>query len=233
MTSPDINRRDLMKSVGVSSLAATGVVQGFRREELGKARIIETGIVYAIPERDDYHEVHLDERYQYYVHPETHEVNVFKVPNLSKKALVDDDIVVNGDEMAATAPPTSITDTEPSRLLPTELGSYFRRTRGVILENPRPERPFIARLTGQRIQLEANEFAVDHPPGETRTYELPTTRMTVETKTVTDELVDAEEIPENQRSRKTEYGTVTVEATPTLHVRDRGEMTIVDLEEMG
>lgn len=69
------------------------------------------------------------------------------------------------------------------------------------------------------------------PAGSERTFELQSQNLKAELVRMTDEKVDNSEVPEHRRALKKERWTETVTVTPTLKIRNYGELEIRDATE--
>lgn len=222
------NRRDVLKTVGAAgSLGVVGIATG-SGNELGSVRFIEAGLVHDLPDSHPYHGFGRDGLKAYRIDPTEGILTIRReTPEAARKLFEEGKAVVAGRKLQS-APAVASATSQP-KLLTTELTSGYRPAGTVRLAEPRYPPEISIRATGGDVAVSADGVTDHLPIGREYERELDPRDVTVRTAQVVDELVANPAVPKSQRSLKTEYGTVTVEAIPRLKARDYGELTVVDV----
>jgi hypothetical protein len=223
MSENNIQRRDVLKTVGAASaLGVVGTAQGTKSDE-GSVRLVELGIEYDLPGGHNYQRVHVEGNPLYRVDGDRVVLDSLASGEV-RDTFANNDVVVNGVD--ATSIPSETTETQTVEAIPTALAAR---------EDPRE----LTHLTeSHRLPDVGVEVSGDDPivvaegvrqtlsPGSERVLELPPRTVSAETIHVTDETAEIEGVPEHMWGPKTEYGVVEVEAVSTVVVRDRGELDL-------
>lgn len=223
MSENNIQRRDVLKTVGAASaFGVVGTVQGAQSDE-GSIRLVEMGVEYDLPGSYNYQRVHVEGKSPYRLDGDSVIVDSI-VPDEVRDAFVNNDVVVNG--LDQTAIPSETVSTETVKAVPTELAAR---------EDPRELTHLTEshQLPDVRVEVNGNDPIVVAEGvrqtlalGAEREFQLPARTVSAETYRVTDEIAEIEGVPEHMWGPKTEYDSVDVKAVPTVTVRDRGELDL-------
>ncbi|MGM0591177.1 MAG: hypothetical protein ACQETI_06010 [Halobacteriota archaeon] len=233
MTRTTPRRRDVLRAVGTTGLVGGGFVgvTGRGRATPGDgSRIVEVGLSFDVPDRDDYHAVHADHRLPYSLDPTTGTVSVADHASTATRRLFErGDVVVVTDSVRT--PPVTRTASEVLEL-PVELTARCRVLSRLRLAAPTTVPSLTVRRDPDgrgRSRLLVRAGDVERrlsSPGVT-TLALSSRSVRVRTVRYTSERVDDATIPAHRRALTRETDTVTVEATPFVVVNDLGPLSLV------
>lgn len=95
MSENNIQRRDVLRTVGAAStFGVVGTVQAAQSDE-GSVRLVEMGLKYNLPEGYNYQRVHVEGKSTYHVSGDSVVVDSL-APDEVRDTFVDNDVVVNG-----------------------------------------------------------------------------------------------------------------------------------------
>lgn len=222
MRDSTIDRRTVLKSVGVAGALTGPQVVRASVDERDTVRLVEAGVVFDVPDGHPYLRFTTDGRPTYGVDRDRVLLSAL-VDRSVRRTVLDNDVLVNADGVGA---PPAATDAGATTSLPTALDSRHRTRAFVTLDEPvEPPRVEVSRR-GDGFQVAGSGFTERLTPGTTIERRLDPRPVTVRTERVLDERVDNESVPPAERGLKTERGTVTVDAVPTVVARDYGELTV-------
>lgn len=230
MEDHQINRRKLLKAAGTAGgLALAGNVQAVTTDH-GPVRLVEVGIEYDLPERDDYRRTNIDGNPGYFVDSSQERIVLTTpLPDNVERVFQANEHVVGS--VGIDSAPTSVTGSDPVHEVITEVRQGRRPTESVHLVEPhRPPRVEIQHDQNGELTLLAEGNRETLEPGVEKTYRLDTQPVVAKTARHTDETADVEGIPEYRLGPKTEYGEVEVEAVPIVSVKDHGELPVVKVQ---
>lgn len=223
MSENNIQRRDVLKTVGAASaLGVVGTVQAAKSDE-GSVRLVELGIEYDLPGGHNYQRVHIEGKSPYHVDSDSVVLSSV-APDEVRDTFANNDVVVNGVD--ATTIPSETTETRTVKAIPTGLAAREDPRELTHLTESHRLPDVGVEVTGGEPTVVAEGVRQTLSPGAERTLELPSRTVSAETIRVTDEIAEIEGVPEHMWGPKTEYGAVEVEAVPTVVVRDRGELDL-------
>lgn len=224
-----INRRNVLKTVGVTSgLAIAGNVQA-TKTNLGPIRLVEVGVKYDLQDRNDYRRTNVDGDPQYFVDSQKRIVLRTPLPDSTKDIFKNNRHVVGSFEINSM--PADIGGSDPMEAVTTTIAQQRLPTERVRLAEPH-----------QLPQVEVHEengvpvlIAGDHhetlEPGTSESYRLKSQRITAVTARLTDETASIEGIPEYRLGPKTEYDKIELNADPIVTVKDHGDLPVVEIQE--
>lgn len=224
-----VNRRDVLKAAGATgSLVLAGTVQA-TNTGYGPVRLVEVGLEYDLPDGHSYHGTNIDGHPGYVV--DERERRVVLPPNrpdTTDATFAGADAVVGTD--AVRSAPVRVTSPDPTPTLTTGVVDHRRPIKNVHLVEPVVEPTVAVRDASDGLALLANGDRVRLEPGTERSLDLDPVTVVAETFHVTDEIVELPGVPDHRQGPRTDYDRVTVEAKPTVHVRDLGDLPVVEVE---
>jgi hypothetical protein len=226
--SDNFNRRGVLKAAGVTgSLVLTGNVQA-TDTGYGPVRLVEVGIEYDVENRGTYHTSNIDGNPGYFVDSQREAV-VLYTPVLEDvaRAFEAEDTVIGALDVVST--PARVTRSGPVREI-TTIVQQRRPVKRLHLAEPHQPPEVDVRETGDDLVLVAEGGRVAIPYGTETPVELASRTVAARTFTVTDETVEIEAVPEHRWGPRTEYGSVEVEAVPTVTVKDHGELAVEKID---
>lgn len=223
MTENNIQRRDVLKAVGtVSAFGAVGTVRGAQAGE-SNVRLVEMGVEYNLPSGYNYQRVHTEGLPSYRIDGAALILNPLADADV-RNTFVNNDVVING--VGQITGPSQTGEIETAEAIPTALAAredpieLTHLTESHQLPNVRVED------TGSGLTVVAEDVRQTLAVNDEQEIQLSARPVTAETARVTDEIAEIEGVPEHRWGPKTEYGSVDIEATPTVMVRDRGEFNL-------
>lgn len=226
MTQYNISRRSMLKSAGsIVAFGAIGSVPASAQKS-SQVRLIEAGVTYNVPERDDYKAYHHDSTPQYVVDPDEDTLTILPEMTESLQQKLGRGSTVAAGKNVSKGPGT-VVPAQDTTQIPVRTGSKLQPSSTIQTDSSvtLPEvaldssesRPQMS-INGQQVQAE----------GLTQVSLSPQT-VELKTRTVLDERVDNDQIPPEQRALKTVEGSVTVDVVPEVAVRDYGTLDIAEL----
>lgn len=224
MNESNIDRRTVLKSVAFAgSVGSPGLVTGDLIDR-GSVRLLEAGVVYDVPDDHSYAGYRTDGRPSYAVDAHGDRVLLSPLTDVTvRRTLLDNSAVVNASKV--TSPPATV-ENPPETSLPTALDRQLRVTSGVTLDEPFEPSQLEIDRQGSEFFVSGSGFTDRLTPGTTVERCLEPLRVTVKTERFLDEQVDDESVPPAERGLKMEQGTLVVDATPTVFIRDYGELSV-------
>lgn len=223
MSENNIQRRDVLKTVGAASaFGVFGTVRGAKSDE-GSVRLVELGIEYDLPRGHNYQRVHIEGKSLYSVDGDSVVLSLV-APDEVRDTFANNDVVVNGVD--ATTIPSETTETETVKAIPTALAAREDPRELTHLTEPHRLPDVGVEVTGDDPTVVVEGVRQTLSPGAERALELPARTVSAETIRVTDEIAEIDGVPEHMWGPKTKYDSVDVEAVPTVVVRDRGELDL-------
>lgn len=223
MSENNIQRRDILKTVGAASaFGVVGTVRGAQADK-GSVRLVELGITYDLPQGYKYQRVHVEGKSLYQVDGDTVTLDSLASEEV-RSAFVGNDVVVNG--VGRTTLPSDTGTIGTVEAVPTALAARNDPHELTHLTESHKLPDVRVEATGDGPTVVAEGVRQTLSPGAEREFLLPTQTVSAETIQVTDEIAEIEGVPEHKWGPKTEYGSVEVEAVPTVKVQDHGELDL-------
>lgn len=123
---------------------------------------------------------------------------------------------------------TNLHNSRAVRQVPLNLGQNYRTLRALKLSEDYRLPSVSLSLDGETLSANVSGTKTSVAPGEESQSSLSPVQLPVELVSHSEELVDNQSIPEYQRARKREAQSTTVRATPTLKIRNYGQLDVVD-----
>lgn len=217
----------------LQAISTTGAVTLFGASRAAASspgvRVVEAGIRYDTPDREDYVRYHVDSRPPYTVATNRNELIVLAnasdslAQEVAGRGLVDEQSIGRGARTPIGGSGKRV------RTLPTGLSARMRVSEKLQLTEEH-------RLPTVTVHWNANGAAatvqgsgrIDLAAGEHRQVELDPETVTVKTATTTDDIVPVEGVPEHKWGPAREYGTVDVTATPVVELVDHGTLSVTE-----
>jgi hypothetical protein len=221
----NLNRRDVLKAAGVTgSIVLASNVQA-TDTGYGPVRFVEVGVEYDVESRGTYHTSNVDGNPGYFVDSQREAV-VLYTPVLEDVARPFEarDTVIGALDVASA--PTRVTRPGPVREIATGVVQRRRPVEHLHLTEPHQPPDVHVREAGGELLLVAEGDQVAISPDTETAVELAPRTVAARTFTVTDQTVEIEAVPEHRWGPRAEYGSVEVEAVPTVTVRDHGELSV-------
>jgi len=232
MKNNKINRRKLLKTTGaVSGFVFAGSVRA-TKTDYGAVRLVEVGVEYDLPERDDYQRTNVDGDPRYFVDPSQDRIVLTpSLPDHVERVFEVNDHVIGG--IGVNSAPVSVTRSGPVRSITTDIGGGRRPTERIQLVDPhQPPSIRIQQGAGGKLTLDVENSRRTLKIGIDERFQLDTRSVTALTAKLTDRTADFDDIPEHRLGRITEYGEVDVQAVPTVSIKDYGEMSVVRIQSL-
>lgn len=227
-----VGRREVLRSVGAAGVGGA-VIGGARlaeAEPTGHAptRTVDVGVQYELPDGPDYFATEVDGDYLYTVEPGERVVVHRHVPDRVDDLFEQQHTVFGAVDVHA--PPERISGPKVQRV-PTELSRNRIVRRSVSLAEPIRPPTVVARARGptQEPMVVVEGDRVTLSSGERRRLELDPVELTVTTRHETDEVVAVEGVPEHEWGVKTEFDSTTVQAVPTVTLKNHGKLDVAKL----
>lgn len=221
------SRRQVLR--GVSSAGALAVFGTAGASAAGdpSLRVVEAGIRYDVPDRDDLERYHVDSRPQYTVRANQNELQLTSRASEELASKLDGGAFVD-EQSAGTGASTEIHGSNREvRELPTALSARMRVMEQITLESPirLPTVTVHANANGAAATVES-KGRIDLETGSRTTVELDPVSVSAKTAVTTDEVVPLEGVPEHLWGPTEEVGTAEIQATPVVELVDHGELTV-------
>lgn len=223
MKGNNLKRRDVLKTVGTTSVF--GVVGATQRTtaDKGSIRLVETGLKYDLPTGYNYQQMFVESKSLYDIEDGVAFLSS-TTPDEVRETFINNDTIVNGIDN--TAVPQKSEGGRTVQAVPTAL-SQRKEVRELTHVTESHRLPEIRVQVGSKSSTISVEGLHEKlRVGTEREFSLPTQTITAETYRVTDEIAEIEEVPEHKWGPKTEYDSVEIDAVPTVTVRDRGELDL-------
>lgn len=222
------DRRTVLKVAGGSTLlGGLGSVRAFKPARQDYTTLIEAGIRYSVPDGPSYERYHLDRLMEYRITPGNSQVMLRpSVGQETKDLFTSEETVANAGGI--TDLPASVTDQQPATELTTELTNRYQVDKYISLKEPIIEPRVTVEQAGDTTILRTEETNRELPADEKTTVTMESRTVTARTRIVTDEKADIPGVSEKALGYKVKRGTVQVEATPEVVVRNHGKLAIAE-----
>jgi len=222
------DRRNVLKMVGaagVSSFAFTEQTSA-AQEKVSSVNLVEANVHFGLPDRSNYDTIGID------VPPKYHFVSSDEIKfthytqEHEKEPFFNNETSLFVDDIYT--PPAQVFQFKEARSVPTALTSSKRTASAARLDS---------KVSAENIKIISNKNKIivvqkGHKgkvaENEERTIQLEPVDAVLRTKEVTDELVDADHIPDSEKARKIEYDTTEVTLEPEVEVNHYGTVDVID-----
>lgn len=230
-----INRRNFLQKTGAMSAAGligVGTVDAASATERGTVTFAEAelshDVAFPTPEAEEYSVFNVEDLAEHVVDPQQNLVSYNRfTTRATARLLASNPAAVWYDTYRAL--PTNAVESSRTQYAPTRLLDHPRATHGVLLAKPYLPPRFDVQTRGETVSVRVGSETVDVAPGEQVTHDLPAQELTVRAFEPSSETV-AETAPgeSGDASGTLDVSERTVTATPTLEVRNYGELTVVE-----
>lgn len=224
MAKSNISRREVVKVLGASGTLST-VGAGMAIAETGdEVRLLEVGLKYSLPDREDYHKYFTEGTSKYSVNPRKETVTLFRtLRSETRSRIKESSVVVAGQDKFLTSTGTLVEGGKRNSL-PTGLNLKNQPNEFLYLSSDHKQPPIRATITDKEVSVTVNGHTLK--PTQSEVYELPKKEVHGETVTVTDEHAEIEGVPEHQLGPKQTFNSVKLTVAPKLVIEDHGTLSI-------
>lgn len=223
----NVKRRDVLRSAGIAGVGTTAIgsfdLADATPTGFDPVRLVDVGIEYDLPEGPQYFGTNVSGDSLYTVDDD--EVVIHRhVPEGVVSTFEDNGLLFGGVELYT--PSTTIAGRQPVEKVPVETTQTRIPRKSISLSEQHNPPKVTVRGPPRNPSLVINGDSTKLSAGEKKSITLDPVELVATTREITDEIVPVEGVPEEEWGPRTEFGEVSVRATPRIKIKDHGELPI-------
>lgn len=229
-----INRRTVLKNVGISAgvVALSGLANASSTESLGTVDLVQVGVSYRFEESFELQEFLINGTPDYFLDKEEQTMYLTSVLSSTEKSDIQSQATIV-NKMGIGAMADYSLGSGSTDVLPTQLdGSTYRPISVLGLEEPFQQPEVEVTPKADTVTISTGTFETALQPDTELTRDVGEHTITAKAYAVSEELVDAPEIPEDERSVKIDRWDQEIDVTRVLHAKYLEEISVLDLSSL-